>query len=1819
MDVQRQTGMPGIRCQSVLWTGIVALISSLTLSPVVAPCQSAAPAVENVANGPANTDVAEVRQTALRHLRDGNLDQALKVLETVAENTLSIPLDRIDPLASVHAGLNRALSQLDPEAQYELLSKWTLPNTSPKRIRHLAGLTPTTAPPAEFARALGERPRATSFPISSIGPVRGIFSTHWSLLGAAQKSGRLKRLTTDLISLVDQKVSGADRLLALARIADDRGDVSSVAGQLSDRIARMKSEPGRATIDLNDVILAVSALNHRDLCPQSEELLGTLIAGTHGSPALAIRPFLRQAQAIACLLSSGDTTPSEVTSLLATRLKYWVPLVRDTGRSNSQGLNEAAWLVQEDQILHWSGSPNDTLLLRYPMTGDFQFHCEAQLDGLSATNGTLRYGGLLFQTEGSSGPLLVRDVDGNTVQTRTSTVAHPGAIPQFNRMTVASTPNSAAMLLNLHQVWSESKGVSSSPWVGLASRGDARPLFRNLRVTGQAVIPRSVRLSEGDQLRSWQPQWWADQTVDAKVASGWTVSHGVIQSQRHLTAEQKSAGAKKGDSAQSCLSYDRPLLTGETIEYEFFYEAGTTEVHPAFGRVAFLLQPEGVRIHWITDRYDWTSLSTENSVVEPLNRRGPRPLPFKARDWNRLSINRTDQAVTLSLNEVVIYERPVDWIGDHRFGLYRDSSTSEVKVRNVDLTGDWPETLPADFLENPATTVGEPLTASQRHCLNRLFQEEFLTDNVSAIRHKAGTMSVADRFEFLSRWILPGPDHPGFRVTGDITQTLPPNVTHEPGMDRPEVGGQIVSPVFDWLDAAKELGRLPECLTKVDGAVVPDSEPQRRARAGLSLLLNLELGNQQSASERLETLYDLIRPSTAEEQWSEILIVDRCVRRFATNEIVAKLLADIRTLRAPQTRSMKNALWQAHLGALLTQSQTTKPDAVETTDEAPSFNDWIPVTAATAATRGQGYPMARWHRSDHKILKRASHEDDYLFYRSPLGGDYEVECDLIDTTQVMTIGSYIGARSDRKNLDIGTFRAVSAGEPVEPQFSPFWPSVRYRGVIRYGSRSISLNGRPVKSEKLTGNSDPWLAIRSAGRSVGGIQDLRMSGRPRVLDAVPLSDSPQLSGWISYHGEPVLHETSGWTHAADSESSGWIVGHPNPAAAGMSIEGLLRYQRPLIEDGAIEYEFFYDPVAFEVHPALDRLALILHPAGVREHWIGDGRYDRTDLLPDNQSDVPACRRGPAELPLMSGEWNQLRLLIEGALVKVELNGQLIYERKLESTNQRTFGLFHFQGNTSVRVRNAVMRGDWPKQVPSVTSQELADDTIDRLEADLAGLRAEFVHDFQKDGAPDQYFKSPTPNTTLRVIHNPQGVQASQRAVGPHTGFNIIPRFSLCGDFDIEARFTDLRIEGSGDAGIMLNATLEEPLRHEYRALRMKTTPGNQDLHSSVSVVRPDGGRTYVGDSRSFEALRGRIRLARRGQRVYYLFAENDSDHFFLFGSEPSSNNDTAIDGIFLHSFCNGVSISQVNWTKLILRADRIKWYSLQPPPPQDSLWVMSPDGKRIQILASPGSVRFATVAAPDWSPDHGRIAMEMSNGAPATAHIFVVDTDGKNLKDLGVGCIPSFSGDGNRLVCSVVGKGVVVMRSNGTEREVLCATGWGAQWSPDGTTIAFAEGDNITLLDVNSRKSSPLLKGDAATRYRSIANLGWSHDSRSITFKGLRQDVVREELSLMPLDSPGELKILHPNAHAVTSDITYSPDNQQVIVGIKGVANHQTKLYSLDRKRPGPAAPIFSSLLSDHKISGYAWSHDGKSIAITSHSSAPYVDWSNGPTSKRESH
>src|SRR6185312_2234483 len=230
-----------------------------------------------------------------------------------------------------------------------------------------------------------------------------------------------------------------------------------------------------------------------------------------------------------------------------------------------------------------------------------------------------------------------------------------------------------------------------------------------------------------------------------------------------------------------------------------------------------------------------------------------------------------------------------------------------------------------------------------------------------------------------------------------------------------------------------------------------------------------------------------------------------------------------------------------------------------------------------------------------------------------------------------------------------------------------------------------------------------------------LRNFRLTGRPTVPGALELSALPDLTGWLAdYYNERVDGDMPSWARNGDE-----IVGHSYPfdpfsmtdrwgnvdndklgssTARGSKQESLLRYHRPMLEDGEIRYEFFYVPGKTEVHPALDRLALLLEPDGVKIHWLTDGRFDRTGLSPANINDEPKHRRGPKRLPLKANAWNRVVVKLTGDVVTLSLNGESVYERQLEPTNNRQFGFFHYCDETESRIRNVIYDGRWPRELP-----------------------------------------------------------------------------------------------------------------------------------------------------------------------------------------------------------------------------------------------------------------------------------------------------------------------------------------------------------------------------------------------------------------------------------------------------------------------------------------------------------------------------------------
>jgi len=1744
---------------------------------------------------------------ALSHLRSDQVDQALVVLgEAVDEHPQLSEVDSAD-LAAAGGGLFRALSQRSTDEQYDLLHAWSVPGEERPAVRILTTPVPQHVPPVEFVRLLGERPRETVFPIAEVGGVRGLFCSGWMLVKSADDIGRLSRLTSELETLAAQGTPNADTLLLLARIADSRGDVQSVGDQLKSRTNALEEQTGAGAsagtfaLDPNALALAAAALDREPLRPLAEDLLRALLESTYGRPAERLRAFLRVAHATAVQRHRGESGPE---TLYANRLKYWVPATGMTSAQHAAGGVEAMWLVHEDHVLHLAGTGNDVLFFRYPLTGDFTFTCQTQEGGEIGTDGGLVYGGLQFEALGRNDQLTVADADSAHQVTRLCPFVRHEDRPTFNRVSIRSNDDGAQFLANLHPVWFDTEAARRSPWLGLRSFGDRRPVFRNFELTGEPVIPREVSLTGPDgSLRGWRSQIFGQTQppfstdgVDGNQSETdyeWRLNAGVLQAERQ--------DLPAGQNAQGLICYQRPLLDGEAISYEFQHVPGAVAVHPALGRLAFLIEPGGVRIHWITDGdREWTGLSADNATLEPLNRRGPAELPLQEDGWNKMTIARQEGRVTLTLNEELIYERPVDYSGDHLFGLYHDRSASAVRVRKVVMTGDWPESLPEEFLKNPAAVTRLPAAPDDRQVLSDSVGAEFLAENVRQVCRRAERLQPEERYEFLCNWMLPGASHAEIRLAAEFAQAD----------QRP--GAKLVSPVFDLLDVAAQLGRLEELRGRIAEHPPPATASQQRALSGISALLAMESGDVGAAENAIAELTAQVAdvvPETIHDQWPETLVVVRLIEQHDAIDLVGDLLLLLYNQRVYQLVPRDCDQWHTHIAAYVARYRNAALDRTFTRIDPVSEGEWVPAARQRFASRGRGNAPAVWARTaDDELVHLSGHQEELLLYRSPLRGDFEIECDIAShQTQMLAAGQFCGPDGAGKTVQIGTFqKGIQLREPITPPLSKVDPWVRYRAVFRDGVCTVFVSGRQVARIPLPEGYSPWIGARCWWRSLAHLRDVRISGNPEVPESVMLSGANDFANWLPYFNESIGYEGARWQVGADPQAGDQIVGRRIPQLAGTYAESLLRYLRPLVEDGSITYEFFYQPGQAITHPALDRLAFLLDPDGVRVHWITDGPADPTEIDPDNAIDEPENRLGPTPLPLSAGTWNQLQLSSRGETVTLQLNGIPIYERVLESTNQRTFGLFRY-ADTEVRVRNVVMRGDWPREIPPVTEQSLANSLVAKLNTERDQLEDAFSHDFGS-GLEPRYFNIHNRDSQGVSLVPGRGIGTEVASSGKWTQVAIVPRFTLHGDYDIEARFDRAEFGGDTSEGhIQLLTRLDDPLTREARMARGRQFNGRQYCKGQLSIGHPDGTRHYIDTVVSHHSTSGRLRLARRDETVYFLYAENDSSQFQLVGQEPVSEDSTTDQGIRLLAVANKGGRTRANFQEITLRAERL---TLAPPPdhpPTRPLFVMSPDGSNLRQVTLPLE-GFTHQGSPEWLPDSQRIALDMSRGSTRNSHVVVVHLDGSDPQDLGPGCMPSFSADAGQFVMSESGQGVIIMDADGTNRRVLDRRGWGAQWSPDGRWIAYGRSGNIVIPRPDTGETREILQGEEAQRYSYIYwNLGWSRDSQAIAFKGRNRETGQDEAALVEIDAPDRFRVLYATDESIQADFTFSPGDQQVLFSKHSKVHRGPALFVVAADGSKPPKLLLGQP-SDVTIYNCDWSPDGKLIAFSGQLPPEQLEW-----------
>ena len=819
----------------------------------------------------------------------------------------------------------------------------------------------------------------------------------------------------------------------------------------------------------------------------------------------------------------------------------------------------------------------------------------------------------------------------------------------------------------------------------------------------------------------------------------------------------------------------------------------------------------------------------------------------------------------------------------------------------------------------------------------RLFDETVLTDNVRRIRHNTSTLAEADRFNALLEWVFPSQTHATFRMTGEFAEINSLSVAQRPESSSDVRSGILVSPVFDLLDIARKSERLPELLKMVEAHPESSMAEQQRARVALLALIQLELNRRDAGSESIQQLLRLVAQRDPDEMsvpWPETLVVYRAIMSSDNSLVANDLIAHLFTQLAQRELPKDRRAWQNQISSLAgRQAVLAAGGTADDIQASGGLSEWVSVSRVSATTRGAGRSAAFWRRREGRIDNVTAHDDEYLFFRSPLSGQYEVECDLtapnIGRSQIMVAGLFAGPRYDRKHLEVGTFRTGAVFEKFDFPQTQFGPWVHFRAVVRDQRCRAFIDGLLVRDWPVTPHSDPWVAIRTWGRSRGGVRNLRITGNPVIPECIPLSAAKDLVGWSSYFNESIGTQEAQWGFIGDPESSGIINKKRSSALAGTFAESLLRYQRPLEKNGSVEYEFFYSPGMFEVHPALDQTAFVIQTDRVRIHRITNGSSEQSELAPDNLSADQNSQAQFSIPTLKANAWNHMVLTVQGSQVTGKLNGEIVFQLPIDESNDRTFGLFHYADATEVQVRNVFMRGEWPPVLPSVLTQELAQPLINQLDASSKKLTSVFRHDFTTGGLPSEFFNSTDSDKLGTQVSDNRGVTVTRPTNGNWSTSDLRLPFAMHGDFDVEAGFEDLQITGDKDGCIMLNVQLDDQKQHEVRIMRIRNVTTRQLVQVSLSSLQQNNVRSYNTRSQSScEASQGRLRIARREKEVYFLFAENDSEVWQLIGTEtlPGGGEESSpgkIDGVRLQTLGNGGGEIKVIWKNVTIRAERLE--------------------------------------------------------------------------------------------------------------------------------------------------------------------------------------------------------------------------------------------------------------------------------------------------------
>ncbi|QDV21139.1 translocation protein TolB [Gimesia panareensis] len=197
--------------------------------------------------------------------------------------------------------------------------------------------------------------------------------------------------------------------------------------------------------------------------------------------------------------------------------------------------------------------------------------------------------------------------------------------------------------------------------------------------------------------------------------------------------------------------------------------------------------------------------------------------------------------------------------------------------------------------------------------------------------------------------------------------------------------------------------------------------------------------------------------------------------------------------------------------------------------------------------------------------------------------------------------------------------------------------------------------------------------------------------------------------------------------------------------------------------------------------------------------------------------------------------------------------------------------------------------------------------------------------------------------------------------------------------------------------------------------------------------------------------------------------------------------------------------------------------------------------------------YYNTGSPAFSPDGQKLAFDgwksQAGESFSNVRLMVVNADGSDFKVIGPGAMPSWSPGGNRLAFSKPPYSVAVINVDGTNEKIIAESGWGAQWSPDGTRISYTSGNNIRVYNLIEDTTTNLFPPGESPYSRFYWNSTWSPDSNWICILGRRaDDSTYDVLTVNTAGSKAGYKVHFNSKRSPYQDMAWSPQGDMIVFG-----------------------------------------------------------------------